>query len=197
MSRLWPVVLMALWQSLMAIEPSEGDQLLCVKRVYVDALDGDETALQMRNMLISALQQTHLFIVTENQERADAVLHGSAKDQTFTESHSSSEGINAHMQASTGSSAYKGGSFNKSIGGSLGETESSHSLERKHEASAAVRLVNKDGDVIWSTAQESEGSKFKGSIADVAEKISRKLVDDYGKARALRMGPPAKVGPSK
>jgi hypothetical protein len=47
-------------------------------------------------------------------------------------------------------------------------------------------LVNKDGDVIWSTTQESQGGKFKGSMADVAEKITRKLADDVAKARSIR-----------
>ncbi len=178
--------------ALFAVEPSEGDQLLCIKRIYVAKLDGDETALQMRDMIISALQQSHLFVITENEERADTFLRGSSEDLVFTDTHSSSDGVNAHMQASSGSSAYRGGSFNKSIGGSLGENESSHSQERKHEASAAIRLVNKDGDVIWSTTQESQGSKFKGSMADVAEKITRKLADDLAKARSVRVSTPSK-----
>jgi hypothetical protein len=187
MTRLW-LILFALPIPLQAVEPGELDQLLGIKRVFVDKLDGDETALQMRDMIISSLQQTHLFIVTENQERADAFLRGSSEDLVFNEQHSSSDGVNAHVNASSGSSAYKGGSFNKSIGGSLGETESSHSSERRHEASAALRLVNKDGDVIWSSTQESQGSKFKGSMADVAEKITRKLADDFVKARSMRSG---------
>ena len=184
MRSFWAAALMV--PVLLAIEPAESDQLLCVKRVFVDKLDGDETALQMRDMIISAIQRSRVFIITENEERADAFLRGSSQDMVFTEAHSSSEGVNAHMQASTGSSAYKGGSFNKSIGGSLGETESSHSVERKHEASAAIRLVNKEGDVIWSTTQESQGSKFKGSMADVADKITRKLLDDVARARATK-----------
>ena len=188
MSRAWPLffALTAFAPVLCAIEPSEADQLLCVKRVFVDKLDGDETALQMRDMIISALQQTHLFVVTENQGRADAFLRGSSEDLVFNESHSSSDGVNAHVQASSGSSAYKGGSFNKSMGASLGENESNHSVERRHEASAAIRLVNKDGDVIWSTTQESQGSKFRGSMADVADKITRQLVDDMASARSAR-----------
>jgi hypothetical protein len=194
MKRFWLALFIwsAISQSLFAIEPSEADQLLCVKRVYVDKLDGDETALQMRDMIISALQQTHLFVVTENQERADAFLRGSSEDLVFTESHASSDGVNAHVSASSGSSAYKGGSFNKSIGSGLGENESSHSVERRHEASAAIRLVNKDGDVIWSSTQESQGGKFKGSMADVAEKVTRQLADDVLKARSTRGPAPAK-----
>lgn len=169
---------------LQAIEPSEAAQLVCIKRIYVDKLDGDETAVQMRHMLISALLQTHLFAVTENEERADAVLRGSSEDLVFNEQHSSSEGVNGSVHASDSSTAYRGGGGSKSVGASLGQTESSHSDERHHEASAAVWLATKDGDVVWSTTQESQGAKFKGSMADVAERIMRKLSEDVAKARS-------------
>ena len=66
----------------------------------------------------------------------------------------------------------------------IGQNESSQSNERKHEASASVRLVNRHGDVIWSTTQESGGAKFKSASADVADKIFRKLTDDLQRARA-------------
>jgi hypothetical protein len=69
---------------------------------------------------------------------------------------------------------------------SVGDSESTHSVERKHEAVAAVRLVNKDGDVIWSTTQESIGGKFRGSSADVADKITKKLLEDYERAKKLK-----------
>ena len=68
----------------------------------------------------------------------------------------------------------------------VGDSESSRSTERKHEAVAAVRLVSKDGDVIWSTTQESIGGKFRGSSADVADRITRKLLEDYDRAKKLR-----------
>jgi hypothetical protein len=54
---------------------------------------------------------------------------------------------------------------------------------------AAVRLVNKDGDVIWSTTQESLGAKFRGASSDVAEKITARLKEDFEKAKKLRNGP--------
>lgn len=186
---------------LAAIEPGESDQLLGIKRLYVDKLDGDPTAQEMRDMIISALQQSHLFIITENEGRADTFLRGSSEDLVFSEQHSSSDGVNAHVSAGEGSSGYKAGSYNKSMGGGIGENESSHSVERRHEAAAAIRLVNKDGDVIWSTTQESQGSKFKGSMADVAEKITRKLTDDLAKARldreALTKGQSHTIAPVK
>jgi hypothetical protein len=46
--------------------------------------------------------------------------------------------------------------------------------------------VNKDGDVIWCTTQESLGAKFRGASVDVAEKITGKLKEDFERARKLR-----------
>ena len=66
----------------------------------------------------------------------------------------------------------------RSLSAGVGETESTNIKERKHEAMATVRLVNKDGDVMWSTTQESNGAKFRGASADVAEKITRQLTAD-------------------
>ena len=48
----------------------------------------------------------------------------------------------------------------------------------------SIRLVNADGDVLWSTTQESSGGKFRGAMADVADKITRQLAADTRKARA-------------
>jgi hypothetical protein len=62
-----------------------------------------------------------------------------------------------------------------------------HQQERKHEASASVRLVNRDGDVIWSTIQESQGAKFRSAAADVAERIGRQLAADYAKVLERRV----------
>ena len=69
------------------------------------------------------------------------------------------------------------------MGSGIGGSESTDVKERKHEALATVRLVNKDGDVMWSTTQESNGAKFRGASADVADKITRQLVADYERLR--------------
>ena len=66
---------------------------------------------------------------------------------------------------------------------SVGDRESNTTHERKHEALATVRLVNKDGDVIWSTTQESTGAKFRGASADVADRITRQLLADIQRLR--------------
>jgi hypothetical protein len=146
----------------------------------------------MRDMIINGLQGSKLFVITENQDKADAVLRGSAEDLVFNETHSSSDSLNVHSSLNTSQSdedtALRGGTrsydrASKGVGLGAGENESSHSVERRHEANAAVRLVSKDGDVIWSTTQESLGGKFRGASADVADKITKRLLEDYERAR--------------
>jgi hypothetical protein len=173
-------------------------QLLVIHRVYVDRLTGGETAAQMRDMLVSSLEGTKLFVITENQERADAFLRGAAEDLVFTDVHNTSEGINARSNLGTSRSSrsnYAAGSSESINGGlGIGENESSHIEERKHEAVAAVRLVNKDGDVIWSTTQESQGGKFRRASTDVADRITKKLIEDFERARKLPAVSPAASG---
>jgi hypothetical protein len=166
------------------IEEASLRQLLTVRRVYVDHLTGGETAAQMREILLSSLQGTRLFVITENQERADAILKGGSEDLVFTEVHSSSDGVNARANVSAGRPSNSSRASSASMG--LGENESEHSAERRHEAIASVRLVNKEGDVIWATTQESLGAKFRGASADVAGKITAKLKEDFERARNLK-----------
>jgi hypothetical protein len=165
-------------------------QLLTVKRVYVDKLTGGETAAQMRDLLISALQNTKLFILTENEARADAFLRGAAEDLIYTDTFNSSDSINIGVRGSGGQTSSVGSGTNRSSDSSrlsrgvgIGEHESTESKERKHEALATVRLVNKEGDVMWSTTQESSGAKFRGASADVADKIMRQLVAEYDRIK--------------
>jgi hypothetical protein len=166
------------------IEPS----LAHVKRIYIEPLGGGEGSGQMRDMIITALQNSKLFVVTDNMERADATLRGSADDKIFTEEHTSSDSIGIHGTSGSGSSQNNatgiGTSSRKNTSAGITDSESSHSNERRHEASASIRLVDSNGDVIWSTTQESAGGKFRGAMADVADKIARQLLDDTRKSRA-------------
>ena len=166
-----------------AIERASLRQLLTIRRVYVDRLTGGETAAQMRDILIGALDATRLFVLTETQERADFILRGAAEDLVFTDEHSSSDGVNFRANIGTGRTTSRSTGQNAGIG--LGDNESDRSAERRHEAIAAVRLVNAAGDIVWSTTQESLGAKFRGASADVADKISAKLKEDFERARKL------------
>ncbi len=171
-----------------AVETQTLTRLLDIRRVYVDRFGGGETGSQLRDMIISSIQSAKLFVITENEERADAVLRGSAEDLIFTDTHSSSDSLDARASASLGSNPDRTASDRRSRSGavSAGEQESSRSVERRHEATASVRLVSKDGDVLWSTTQESLGAKFRGAGADVADKIARQLAKDYEVARKER-----------
>ena len=170
-----------------AIEAETLVRLLDIRRVFVDRLTGGETAAQMRDMIVSSLQSAKLFVITENEAKADAVLRGSAEDLVFTDTHSSSDSLNARASVGTGSNPDRAVTDRRSRSASVtvGEQESARIEERKHEATAAVRLVSKEGDVLWSTTEESLGAKFRGASADVAEKITRQLVKDFEIAKKL------------
>ncbi len=178
-------------------------QLATVRRIYIDILTGGDAALQIRDLLMTSLQNSKQFIITEDEDRADATLRGAGDDDVFTETHQSSDGINAHTQLGEGESAgtrnYASSSSNHTLGVTIGENESRRSEERKHEAIATVRLVSKDGDVIWSATAESFGGKFLGAGADVADKIAKRLVLDYKAAKQLAAAPakPLATGPAK
>jgi hypothetical protein len=169
-------------------EDETAGQLAKVRRIYVDILTGGDNALQIRDLLMTSLQRSKQFIITENEDKADATLKGAGDDDVFTDSFQSSEGINAHTQIGAGESSgtrnYSSSSNNHNLGLTVGENSSRHTEERKHEAIATVRLVSKDGDVIWSATAESLGGKFLGASADVADKIAKRLVADYKAAKA-------------
>lgn len=168
------------------VEPQTLLRLLEVRRVYVDRFGGGETAAQLRDMVISSLQAAKLFMITENEERADAILRGSAEDLVFTDTFSSNEGISARANMGAGSDPDRSSRDRRGrYGGlSVSEDEAVRRAVRKHEATASVRLVARDGDVLWSATEESLGGKFRGAGADVADRITRRLVRDYQQARA-------------
>jgi len=179
-----------LWAALtISVEPVENDlseELLTVRRIYVDRFGGGEPAAHLRDMVISSLQRSRLFVITENESRADVFLRGSAEDLIFTDTFQTSQGVSGRVSVGRGSTERSGGEYDRNTGygsASVGEQESSRIAERKHEAVASVRLVNKDGDVIWATTQESLGAKFRGASADVADKIVKQLLADIEKAR--------------
>jgi len=164
-------------------------ELLSIRRVYVDRLGGGEVASHIRDMILASLHSAKLFVVTESPETADAFLRGSAEDLVYTETFASSEGLEARGALGSGTTRTtesQGRRTYASVG--VGEHSSSRIAERRHEATAAVRLVNKRGDVIWATTQESTGGKFRGASADVADKITRQLLAEYEKAKRLVSG---------
>lgn len=164
------------------LERAHSRKLVSVRTVYVDELNGADGSVQIRDMIIGSLHRARLFVITEDQEKADAYLRGTAEDLIYSESLSQRQGLNvrgsvSRSQRDSGDSKYNSGSFG------IGETDSTLRRERKHEAIAAVRLVLRNGEVIWSTVQESAGAKYRGAAADVAEKVAGELVAAFRNAK--------------
>ncbi len=137
-----------------------GKKLLQIRRIYVDSFGDDVISKQVQAMLINKLSESKRFVVTENKDKADAVLKGTALEKTSQELHSTSEGTRVRSAAMA---------------------DSSVSTETISDARVAVRLVDTDGDVVWTSTQESTGAKYKGATADVADKINRQLLRDLEK----------------
>jgi len=190
MSRPWILLCLATLLPAAELTPQEEALLGLVKvrRIHVERMSG-ETANHVRDMIISSLQRSGLFVITENPERADATLKGSAEDLIYTDTFQYSDGVSARV--GVGSGGYNSSSRTnnrRQANASVSEQESARTAERKHESAAAVRLVNRDGDVIWSTTKESLGAKFRGASADVADKIVKQLTEDFERAKRLKAG---------
>lgn len=173
---------LALAENPAALRHAQRVKLGAVRTVYVDELNGSDGAAQIRDMLIGTLHRSAVFVITEDAEQADAFLRGSAEDLVYSEYFSSREGLNVRGAVSqsrreTGESNFDSRSFG------IGDSDATSRRERKHEAMAAVRLVLRDGEVIWSTTQESSGAKYRGPASDVAEKVTQQLVAAAQSAR--------------
>ena len=161
---------------------TQGAKLLSVRSIYVDEMHGGTGGQRIRDMIIGSIQRTGLFTITEDKENADAFLRGSADDMVYSDYRRDQEAINVRGSSSRsrrdpGDSRFDSGSFG------IADKESTLRREHKHEASAAVRLVLRHGEVIWSTTQESSGAKYRGASADVAEKVAKLLASAYRDAQ--------------
>ncbi len=149
--------------------PSPAD-LLRVKRIYVDSFGDDPISKEMQSMIVSALVASKRFVVTENRERADATLRGVALERTHQELHAFGD---------------------STVAGRSAISDSSASTETTEKARISLRLINPDGDVIWTTTQESKGAKYKGASADVADMCVKQLMRDVAKLEASTAAQPA------
>lgn len=175
-------------------KPADPDpmSLLKIKRIYVDSFGDDPISKEMQSMIVSALVGSKRFLVTENRERADAVLKGVALEKSSQEVHAYGESTAVggaagghHGEVSgtivNGSGTVSGSSNGGFVARHMGISDSSLNTETIDHARVAIRLVNSDGDVIWTTTQESKGAKYKGASADVADMCIKQLMRDVAK----------------
>jgi len=168
------------------------DKLLKAKRIYLDSFGEDPINKALQAMVLDAIRASKRFIVTENKEKADLILRGAALEKTTQEAHALGSGTSVataaggHSASISGTSTPVGGSISGSSSGGfvarqMGIEDSQASVETINDARVAVRLVSSDGDVVWSTTQESKGGKYKGAMADAADKIVKQLLRDLDK----------------
>lgn len=165
------------------VESDDPAALLKVKRIYVDSFGDDTISKELQSMVVSALVASKRFKVTENREHADAVLKGVALEKTSQEIHAYGESTDVGSAAGARHSD-SGSSSAGFVARHMGTGDSSLNTETVNEARIAIRLVSPDGDVIWTSTQESKGAKYKGSSADVAEKCVKQLIHDVEKLEA-------------
>jgi hypothetical protein len=178
-----------------AISATLQTKLLKVTRIYIEDFGDDATAKQIQAMVVNSISESKKFIITENREKADAVLKGTALEKTHQEFHSLNDAaaastsngshhgeVNGSLVNGTGS--VSGSSHGYHSGSAIAADDSTASTETINEARVAVRLVAADGDVIWSTTQESRGAKYKGASADVADKVIKQLMRDLERLQA-------------
>lgn len=163
-------------QWVQAAKPPAVTSIKDVKRIFVDSFGDDPIAQQIQAMVVAELMKSDKFVVTENRAKADAFLKGTGLEKTSIEAHSyESDTAAGHVG---GGFVGNSGSFG---GGAAAIKDANASTVTVNDARASVRLVNQDGDVLWATAQESKGAKYKGASADVADKIVKQLMRDIEK----------------
>lgn len=166
--------------------------LVKIKRIFVDSFGDDPISKEMQSMIVSALVGTKRFLVTENRERADAVLKGIALEKSSQEVHAFGEstavggaagGHHGELSGTVvdGSGTISGSSSGGFVAHHIGISDSSLNTETIDHARIAIRLVDSDGDVIWTTTQESKGAKYKGASADAADMCIKQLLRDIAK----------------
>ena len=149
------------------VDQETTEKLLKAKRIFVESFGDDGTNRTLQSMIVDSLRSSHRFIVTENKDKADLILKGAALEKTSQELHA--------VGSATAVAGAAGGHSASGI------EDSRASTETINDARVAVRLVSSDGDVVWSTTQESKGAKYKGASADVSDKIVKQLLRDIEK----------------
>lgn len=168
---------------------ASGKPLSQIKRIFVENFGDDPISKEMQSMVVDSLTNSNMFAVTEDRSKADAILKGSTLEKSSQEAHSYSDSTAVGTLSGSSSGSLYGsvpgtihGSSSASIGGTnMAAATSTSSVTTTNDARASVRLVNSDGDVIWTTTQESKGAKYKGASADVADKIVKQLIWDRTK----------------
>jgi hypothetical protein len=176
-------------------EPAANLRLLHVKRVCVQNFGDDALGVQAREMVIARLFESKRFTLTENCAKADFVMKGAVTERNDRAFREESEGIGFGASASASDSS--GAGVNRTGTSASGSAradarETLASSENKQHAAVTMRLVDKDGEILWAASLESTGGKTKGAIGDAAERAVRKFLHDLERAEQQKPETPPK-----
>ena len=168
-----------------AAEPAANPRLLEVKRICVERFGNDPLGVQAQEMVIAKLFESKRFSLTENCEKADYILKGSITERSDRASRSESEGIgflgSSSARVSTGSGRDRETTAASSTARG-NDYEALSSSEVKVQAAVTLRVVDREGEILWAASLESTGGKTKGAINDAAERAVRRLLRDIERA---------------
>ncbi|MCL4844383.1 MAG: hypothetical protein KJZ79_21190 [Bryobacteraceae bacterium] len=145
-----------------------------IQRICVAEFAGDPRLVgSVRELAIAGVFKLKRFRVTEDCDKADAVLRGAVLERD--DSRVRSEGESTDFGIIGGAAA----AGVAAVGGAAGGTSQGlMSAETRSRASVTLRLVTKVGDVVWADTQDSGGGKAKGAIPDAVERALRQLAKD-------------------
>lgn len=183
------LLLFGLFLCCVAQEPEEESRaaaLLSVKRICVEKISGDGTqGAQAQEMAFASLFASKRFVLTENCEKADAVIKGAVTETTDQRVRAEAEDI--EFGKAVGAASASLGSGTAAVAAAHGgASETLASSETRRQVSVSLRIVDKDGEVLWAHTQESGGGKVKGPLADAVDRAVKQLVRDIEKAEKSR-----------
>ena len=172
-------------------EASPNARLAAVKRVCVQPLGDDAVSLQVREMLFAKLFESRRFSLTENCDKADFVLKGTVTERSDRAFRSETESLGVRSSVSGSESERSGAArtgTSASASAGLDSRETLTSSEAKQQAAVTLRLVDKDGEILWAFSSESTGGKTKGAIGDAADRAVQRLLRDIQRAEKQAQG---------
>jgi len=168
-----------------APDPPANPRLVSVKRICVQNLGDDPNGILVQEMVIAKLFESRRFSLTENCDKADFILKGFVTERSDRAFRSETESVGLRASASASDSeragsARTGTSASASTG--LSDHETLSSTEVKQQAAVTLRLVDKDGEILWAFSSESTGGKTKGAIGDATDRAVRRFLREIERA---------------
>lgn len=159
--------------------PGGAAGLLSLKRLCVEKFSGESTeGTRARELAIASLFASKRFSLHENCAKAEAILKGSVSLEREHRVRSESEGID--FSASASGSGDSGRSAAAAKGGT---SERLFSAETGSQASVTLRIVDKDGEILWAHTEESRAGKVKSSLAQAVDHAVKQLLREIEKAQ--------------